>query len=504
MLRRTYKNGATDVTAKPKPKVKRKPKLALTNDPRNANRHTPQSLDAVKRSFAAMGAGRSVLADNTGTLIAGEASLKAAQDLGIRVREIHTTGDELLVVVRDDLAPDDQKRRALALADNQVGKLSEFDEDGLVDELKAIGDRDLLDAIGFTSEELEDLLTPEGADGAADTGDNGTPTDQPTVTQPGDLWILGRHRLLCADSTKAEDVDKLMEQYRAQLVFTDPPYGVTFSGVMASERGDWEHVQGDQKRDDDLIQNLLLPAFRQAVRVSRDDAAFYIWHPPGTDRHSFEFAMNAAGLVEKQTIIWVKPTFVLGHSDYHNAYEPCTYLAKSGQKPRWIGDRCEQTVWRITRGTTGGVVDIANGLRITDGAGAEVCIQRGAPKAKKLRVMRLTTGQSLTLTTSGGGDAWEVACDPKSECVHPTQKPAELAMRAIKNHCSDGNIVLDLFGGSGSTMAACQATATRAFLMEMEPRYADAICRRFQKLTGQQAMRDGEPFPIDEPTDDAA
>lgn len=483
--------------------AKRKPKQELKPDPRNTNRHTPQSLDAVRRSFAAMGAGRSVLADSTGTLIAGEASLKAAQDLGISVREIHTTGDELVVVIRDDLAPDDQKRRGLALADNQSAKLSDFDEDALVDELKAIGNRDLLNAIGFTSEELADLLTPEGVDGAADTDDDGPATDEPTVTRPGDLWIMGRHRLVCGDSTKAEDVDKLMEQYRAQLVFTDPPYGVTFSGVMASERGDWEHVQGDQKRDDDLIQGILLPAFRQAVRVSRDDAAFYIWHA-STTRDDFAFAMKAAGLAEKQYIIWVKPTFVLGHSDYHWAHEPAFYAGKVGQKPRWIGDRCEQTVWRITRGTTGGVVDIANGLRITDGAGAELCIQRGAPKAKKLRIMRLTTGQSMKLTTGGGGDAWEVDCDPKTECVHPTQKPAELAMRAIKNHCSDGNVVLDLFGGSGSTMAACQATATRAFLMELDPKYCDAICRRYQRVTGQQATRDGEPFPLDEPMDDAA
>jgi DNA modification methylase len=282
-------------------------------------------------------------------------------------------------------------------------------------------------------------------------------------------------------------------------VFTDPPYGIAYSQdalpVEKRKQVEWKKIEGDKATGDDLIQTLLVPAFKEAVRVTKDDAAFYIWHPPGIDRHTFEFALSAAGLIERQTIIWVKPSFVLGHSDYHNSYEPCTYLGKSGQNPRWTGDRTGQTTWRVTNVPSGGVVSIANGLKITNGAGAELFIQTKAPKAKKIRLLRLRSGKTMTLTTGGVSDCWEVELDPKQDCVHPTQKPAELAARAIRNHCGRGDLVLDLFGGSGSTMLGCEQSGTCGRTVELSPHYCDAQIRRFQKTNGGQAVRhDGVTF----------
>jgi DNA modification methylase len=477
--------------------ARRKTTTVLKNDARNANQHTEASNAAVKRSLEAFGAGRSIVADRTGTLIGGEATHRAAQDLGIPIQEVRTDGTKLICVIREDLEPDDQRRRALALADNQTAKLADFGEDSLVRELQAVEDQGLLDAIGFTADELSDLLDPE--DATAAVFPDLPPSDEPAISRLGDLWTLGDHRLLVGDSTKAEDVDRLMEGQKAALFFSDPPYGVSYKGVMnadgtPSKTGGWNDIASDNLRDDDLIQNLLLPAFRQAVRVSQDDAAFYIWHA-STTRRDFEFALQAAGLQERQYIIWVKPTMVMGHSDYHYMHEPVFYCSKAGHKPKWTGDRTQTTVWRVTNVPTGGAVAICNGLRITDGQGAELFVQTRAPKARKLRLMRLRQGETLDLTTGGNGDVWEVELDPKSEVQHPTQKPAELACRAIRNHCDRGNVVYDAFGGSGSTMMGCIQTGMRARTMELSPAYCDVQIIRFQEKSGQQAVRhDGVTF----------
>lgn len=364
--------------------ARRKPTTVLKNDPRNANQHTEASLAAVRRSLEAFGAGRSIVADRTGTLIGGEATHRAAQDLGIPIREIRTDGTELVVVVREDLEPDDQRRRALSLSDNQTAKLSDFGEESLVRELQAIEDESLRDAIGFSADELSDLLDP--ADEPAAVFPDLPPSDEPAITRPGDLWSIGKHRIYCGDSTKAESIDKLMDGETCSLYFSDAPYGVSYKGVMnadgtPSKTGGWNDIASDNLRDDDLIKKLLLPAFQQAVRVSKDDAAFYIWHASST-RRDFEFALQSAGLQERQYIIWVKPTFVMGHCDYHYAHEPAFYCSKTGQKPRWNGDRTQMTVWRVANVASGGAVGICNGLRITDGKGAELFVQTRAPKAK--------------------------------------------------------------------------------------------------------------------------
>ena len=475
-----------------------KSKTNLQFDPRNANRHNERSLAATKESLRVFKAGRSILADQTGTVVAGEATLRGARELGIPIREVHTTGDELVVVVRDDLGPEDARRRALALADNQTSNLSDFDDDALRGELAELGDdQELLNAIGFSDQELRDMLDPEPPEAAV--WDEEPKTEEPAITRPGDLWTLGRHRLLCGDSTKDPDLDRLMDGEQAQLVFTDPPYGVSYQGVInadgtPSKKGGWQGIKNDNRRDDDLIQGLLLPAFRQAVRVARDDAAFYIWHASST-RKDFEFALQSAGLQERQYIIWVKPVFVLGHSDYHWGHEPAFYCHKAGHSPKWIGDRTQSTTWRVTNVPAGGTVSVANGLRITNGDGSELFVQLKAPKSKKLRLLRLRTGEHMTLTTGGCTDCWEVELDPKKDVQHPTQKPSELAARAIRNHLGRGESVLDLFGGSGSTMMGAEQMGCRAYTMELSPHYCDVQLRRYRDATGTDPVRhDGVTF----------
>jgi DNA modification methylase len=476
----------------------RRPTVNLQLDPRNANHHTEQSLAAVKRSVEVLGPGRSIVADRTGTLIGGEATLKAARDLGLPIREVRTQGDELVVVVREDLAPDDNRRRALALADNQTAKLADFDEQGLVGELQEIAaDEELLGAIGFSDQELRDLLEPE--EPQAVVWDDQPTEEVPAVTRPGDLWTLGRHRLICGDSTNPDVLDRLMDGQQAQLVFTDPPYGVSYTGVKIHDgtprhENGWTAIEHDHKKDDQLIQELLIPSLTNAIAASKDDAAFYIWHGYRT-RRDFEFAIDSAGLIERQYIVWVKPHFVLYQSDYHNQFESCFYCEKAGQRAKFSGDRKQVNLWRVTSVASGGTVSIANGLRITDGTDAELFVQTKAPKSKKLRLIRLRAGESVTLTSGGNTDAWEVDYDPHNERVHPTQKPAELAARAIRNHCGRGDLVLDLFGGSGSTMMACEQTGTCGRTIELAPNYCDAQIRRWQAVNGGQAVRhDGVTF----------
>jgi len=305
------------------------------------------------------------------------------------------------------------------------------------------------------------------------------------MTQRGDIWILGTHRLMCGDSTERKDVGRLMDGARADMVFTDPPYGVAYTG---GDGKDWDMIKGDDLQGDDL-QKFLVAAFRNLVNYTEDYAPFYIWHGTST-RKEFEFAMTAAGLIEKQYLIWVKNNFNMGHQDYHNAYEPCFYAKKTGQVTQFYGDRTNTTAWRAALRTgTGTETTVKGGLVITDGSGGQLYITEKPPKSKKLRTVRLDENATVTLCNEqGNGTVWEIARD-KDTYEHPTQKPTELATRALENSSKPGNIVLDLFGGSGTTLIASEQTQRRAYLMELDEQYCDVIVRRWEKFTGKKGER---------------
>jgi DNA modification methylase len=229
-----------------------------------------------------------------------------------------------------------------------------------------------------------------------------------------------------------------------------------------------------------LINKLLLPVFKQAVIHSKDDAAFFIWHASMT-KPDFDWAIKAAGLEEKQVIIWIKPSFVLGRADYHWKHEPCIYAQKCGKRARYIGNRDQATVWEIQAGgKEKGEFAIANGLRISQESGLEIYVKKEPPKNVKSRMVRLKQGERVTLTYDDSNtDTWSVNVDSKSTYIHPTQKPLELAARAMKNHTYPGDIVLDLFGGSGSTLIAAEKSERQAYTVEIDERFCDATVKRY-------------------------
>ena len=307
------------------------------------------------------------------------------------------------------------------------------------------------------------------------------------VVRPGNLWHLGQHRLLCGDSTAPESWKRLFGKDQAAMIFTDPPYGVSYE----ARSGEFEVIAGDDKRRDDLYK-MLVGAFKQLVRIAADGAAFYIWHASST-REDFAQAMKAAGLLERQYLIWVKPAIVLGHSDYRWQHEPCFYASKSERTPAFYGDRAQSTVWHVQIAKAKQVATtIGNGLVLLDGQGHQLFIQAAAPKAKKLRQIKFTEGTELFLS---GADTeqttvWQVTRDRDYE--HPTQKPVELARRAIENSSQPGEIVADAFLGSGTTLIGAEMTGRRCFGAELDPAYTEVIIRRWERFTGQQATLDGK------------
>ena len=277
------------------------------------------------------------------------------------------------------------------------------------------------------------------------------------------------------------------------MVFTDPPYGVSYE----SASGKFEVLKNDDKTDDDLIQNLILPAFKNACYFTMDDAAFYIWYASST-REEFQYAVKAAGLTHRQDIIWAKNGIVLGHADYQWAHEPCLYCAKGGNSPRFFGDRAQHTVWRVTRRTSGSMETvIADGVTITDGAGSKMHITEKPPKDKKTRYLRIEKDKGAFLYVSGKETTlWQVNRETGTE--HPTQKPVELATRAIENSTEEGEIVLDLFGGSGTTLIGAEMTHRKARLTELDPKYADVIVNRYARISGNLGgvlLRNGKEIP---------
>lgn len=265
-----------------------------------------------------------------------------------------------------------------------------------------------------------------------------------------------------------------------------PPYGVSYQ----TQSGKFGVIKGDKKRHDALYA-LLVNSLRQLAKHAENDAAFYIWHASST-RKDFEEAMAAAGIEEKQYLIWAKPSIVLGHADYHWAHEPCFYGAKVGTAPAFHGDRKQQTVWRIAPVSADAGAVIGPGVLILDGNGRQIFIQPKAPKGKKVRTVRLAGDVKAVVLSAdeSNTDLWEIARDSGAE--HPTQKPVELAARGIENSTAPGGLVCDAFLGSGTTLIAAETTGRVCFGSELDPVYADVIVQRWQRIASAEATLEGD------------
>jgi len=467
------------------------PTKALTPYAKNARTHSPHQIQEICASIEKFGFTNPVLIDADNGIIAGHGRVMAAARLKLKevpcIRLAHLTEDQ---------------KQAYIIADNKLALNAGWNEDLLRSEITELLEKGFdVGLTGFPQDELDALFAIEPETNGDPNGVTGEEDEEPEkkpISKPGDVYEFtsadGKriHRLVVGDSTSKEAVDTLMGTGKAQLVFTDPPYGVSYESTAQGK------LQNDEKRDDDLAGKLLAPAIKQASRVAAQDAAFYIWHA-STTRRDFEWAMNAAGLEEKQYLVWVKPSLVLGRSDYHWQHEPCYYAQKAGQKARYLGDRAQTTTWELENLQSNDTVSIEKGIRITDGDGNELFIQTKAPKAKKYRLFRMPKGQPIFLTGSiEGTDAWKCQLDPANEYIHPTQKPIGLAQKEIDNHLEENDIVLDLFGGSGSTLVAAETKRTQSRLMELDPKFADRIVRRFlETFPGTTCTRNGEPHHTD-------
>jgi DNA modification methylase len=404
-----------------------------------------QAVDAVAASLQEFGFRQPIVVDTAGVIVVGHTRWKAAKQLNLEQVPVH---------VAADLTP--EQARAYRIADNQTASIAGWDFQLLPFELAELQDADFdLGLLGFSSDELAKIMGDEPSAGLTDPDDIPEPPDDAT-TQPGDLWILGDHRLLCGDSSKADDVDRLLDGATIHLVNTDPPYNVRVeprsNNAIAAGNSSFtrtHHQKFDLARHpekskptqkklrakdrplandfvtDEEFDRLLDAWFGNIARVLQPGRGFYIWggyancgnYPP---------VLKANGLYFSQSIIWDKQHPVLTRKDFMGAHEWCFYGWKEGAAHVYLGPNNATDLWHV----------------------------------KKI--------------------------NPQS-MIHLTEKPVELAVRAIQYSSRPGENVLDLFGGSGSTLIACEQTGRQAFLMELDPLYCDVIVTRWEQFTGRQA-----------------
>lgn len=410
------------------------------------------------------------------TVVGGHQRLKVLRERGIQ---------EVSCVILDI---EEDREKMLNIALNNQKMAGEFDFAKMADLLLEF-DQKGLDATltGFSDDELEKILswTPEGEETDEPPM---VPLEETTISRRGDLWELGGHRVLCGDATSREDHALLSAgQPPAQVVFTDPPYGVAYEGAAGT-------IKGDAEAGDALL-NLVRGALQQLLGRTVATAAWYVWHASAT-REDFATALKELGLMERQYIVWAKPSFVLGHADYHWAHEPCFYAARAGEKPDWYGDRAQQTVWRVAQKTEGPrAAALGPGVLLVDGHGNKLWITKAPPKGKKARSFRVPLGQAIELHDGAGtGTTWEVARSGASQ--HPTQKPAELAAIALQNSSRIGDVVVDPFLGGGCTLLGAEKTGRRCLGMDLDPRWVDLVVRRWQAMTNRRARNLTRPETV--------
>jgi DNA modification methylase len=423
------------------------------------------AVDAVAKSIQEFGFRQPCVVDEQNVIIVGHTRWKAAKQLGLTEVPVHVA-----------IGLSAEQARAYRIADNQTSTLSEWDNDKLVEELKSLQNANYdLDLTGFNDDQLSQYLYSDPTAGQVDPDDIPAPPDTPT-TQLGDIWILGDHRLMCGDSSKPEDVDRLLDGNVIHLVHTDPPYNVKVeprsNNAIAAGLSSFPAAKPNQQFDvarhpekakptskklrakdrplandfvsEEAFDELLRAWFGNMSRVLEAGRSFYIWggfincgnYPP---------VLKAARLYFSQAIIWVKEHPVLNRKDFMTNHEWCFYGWKEGAAHTYLGP-------------------------------------------------------------NNATDVWSVKKVSSQQSVHLTQKPVELAVRALTYSSRAGENVLDLFGGSGTTLIAAEQLNRRAFLMELDPLYVEVIVQRFEEFSGKKAHRIpatnaiAQTKPTDQPT----
>lgn len=418
-------------------------------------RHNDEAVEAVAASIREFGWKQPIVVDADGTIIVGHTRWKAAKALGM---------DEVPVVVASDLTP--EQCAAYRLADNRVGELAEWDSELLAQELDGLAGFDM-EQFGFDE---SDLQTPEAFEEpvSLDEVREVEPDDSaPDRVRLGELWRIGDHVLLCGDATSEADVKRLIEAGggSADMLLTDPPYNVGLGWHMIPSEAKQLHrrtdglvIENDNWDSDDEFEGFLREAIGNAASVIRDGAAFYIWHAHNLSEPFFR-AVRECGLTVRQCLVWAKNTFALGRQDYQWRHEPCLYGWKDGAAHYFFDSRTETTV-----------------------------IEDAKPDPKKMTKAELVEFAQSVLTEKQASTVLEFDKPSRSE-EHPTMKPVKLFAYLVRNSSRPGDLVLDPFAGSGTTVMACEQLKRRAAVMELDPHYASVIVERWERLTGKAAER---------------
>lgn len=392
---------------------------------RNSRTHSEEQVAQIAGSIKEFGFTNPVLIDADGGIIAGHGRVMAARKLGLQ--QVPTIA--LLGLT-------EAQKRAYIIADNRLPLNAGWDADMLQVELSDLSAQGFdIDLLGFTADELADLLPdPEaGAAAGADPDEIPEPPENP-ISSAGEVWLLGKHRLLCGDSTSMNDMDKLCQGQLVDMWLTDPPYNVAVIGGSRADTPAERKSKGGKeiKNDamgDDQFRQFLRDAYVAADSVMKPGAVFYIWHA-NKESYNFQGAAIDAGWTIRQHLVWKKSSLVMGQQDYHYKHEPCLYGWKDGAGHLWAADRKQTSIMEFER--------------------------------------------------------------PARNGEHPTMKPVALFEYQMLNNTKGGDLVLDSFGGSGTTAIACEKHGRHARLMELDPRYCDVIVRRWQDFTGKQATLEGD------------
>jgi len=397
---------------------------ALIPYARNARTHSDEQTAQIAGSIREFGFTNPVLIDGEGGIIAGHGRVMAARKLGLAdvpcIRLAHLTAAQ---------------KRAYIIADNKLALNAGWDDTLLALELQELQALDYdLALTGFMGDEIDQLLaeldaTPEGATDADET----PPVQSEAITKPGDVWLLGKHRIMCGDSTVATHVEALLAGAVPHLMVTDPPYGVEYEADWRNKalRADGTPIAG---RAVGKVLNDDRADWREAWALFPGDVA-YVWHA-GSRSHVVADSLVACGFNLYSLIVWAKNTLVIGRGHYHPKHEPCWYAVKKGKTGHWQGDRKQTTLWQIDK-------------------------------------------------------------PQKSETGHSTQKPVDCMRIPIENNSVAGDSIYEPFSGSGTTIIAAEQTGRRCYAMELSPNYVDVAVRRWQQFTGKRATLEatGAEFP---------
>ena len=374
---------------------------SLTLDPNNARKHSQRNLDAIGESLTKFGQRKPIVVHKD-VVLAGNGTIEAAKALGWKEISITRCPSEW----------DDETAKAYALTDNRSSELAEWDNLILSNQLLD------LDGLGWDIEALG-FEMPQIIDTAEINEDELLEPPAEPVTKLGDVWQLGKHRLVCGDSTDVTVLDKLLGDEKVDLVWTDPPYGVAYVGKTK----DALTIEND-RLDHDQLTDFLRAAFNAIFQATKPGAVWYVTAPSGDLFQCFSIPLTELE-VWRHTLVWVKDTLVMGRADYHYRHESIFYGWTPGAAHQTPPDRKQDTIWEFDK--------------------------------------------------------------PRSNKEHPTMKPVELIERSIQNSSLVGQLVLDTFGGSGSTLIACEQTKRIARLIELDPKYCDVIIKRWENLTGLKA-----------------